>query len=82
MSSSFFNLSEVFILCVIDFCLKGRGIMDTAEIKELEKYEEKTKHVISPCDEESGDYSVIKLNRKDAENLRELLTFVLKQLEK
>lgn len=81
MSPSFFNLSEVFILCVIDFCLKG-GIMDTAEIKELEKYEEKTKHVISPCDEESGDYSVIKLNRKDAENLRELLTFVLKQLEK
>lgn len=58
------------------------GIMDTAEIKKLEEYEEKTKHGVSPCDEESGDYSVIKLNRKDAENLRELLTFVLKQLEK
>ena len=57
-------------------------IMDTPEIKKLEEYEEKTKHGISPCDEESGDYSVIKLNRKDAENLRELLTFVLKQLEK
>ena len=56
--------------------------MDTAEIKKLEEYEEKTKHGMSPCDEESGDYSVIKLNRKDAENLRELLTFVLKQLEK
>lgn len=57
-------------------------IMDNAEIEKLEEFEEKTEHGISPCDEESGDYSVIKLNRKDAENLRELLTFVLKQLEK
>ena len=56
--------------------------MDNAEIEKLEEFEEKTKHGISPCDEESGNYSVIKLNRKDAENLRELLTFVLKQLEK
>lgn len=59
--------------------------MDNAEIEKHEEFEEKTKHGISPCDEESGDYSVIKLNRKDAENLRELLTFVLKllkQLEK
>ena len=56
--------------------------MDNAEIEKLEEFEEKTKHGISPCDEESGDYSVIKLNRKDAENLRELLIFVLKQLEK
>lgn len=56
--------------------------MDNAEIEKLEEFEEKTEHGISPCDEESGDYSVIKLNRKDAENLRELLTFVLKQLEK
>lgn len=56
--------------------------MTNEEIKKLEESEEKTKHGISPCDEESGDYSVIKLNRKDAENLRELLIFVLKQLEK
>lgn len=52
------------------------------EIEKLEEFEENRKHEIPPCDEESGDYSVIKLNRKDAENLRELLIFVLKQLEK
>ena len=52
------------------------------EIEKLEEFEENRKHEIPPCDLESGDYSVIKLNRKDAENLRELLTFVLKQLEK
>lgn len=59
--------------------------MDNAEIEKLEEFEENRKHEIPPCDLESGDYSVIKLNRKDAENLRELLTFVLKllkQLEK
>ena len=55
---------------------------DNETVKKLEEFEEMYKHKISPCDEESGDYSVIKLNRKDAENLRELLTFVLKQLEK
>ena len=56
--------------------------MDNAEIEKLEEFEENRKHEIPPCDLESGDYSVIKLNRKDAENLRELLTFILKQLEK
>ena len=56
--------------------------MDNAEIEKLKEFEENRKHEIPPCDLESGDYSVIKLNRKDAENLRELLTFVLKQLEK
>lgn len=56
--------------------------MDNAEIEKLKEFEEMYKHKIQPCDEESGDYSVIKLNRKDAENLRELLIFVLKQLEK
>ena len=55
---------------------------DNEAVKKLEEFEEMYKHKIPPCDEDSGDYSVIKLNRKDAENLRELLTFVLKQLEK
>lgn len=55
---------------------------DNETVKKLEEFEEMYKHKTPPCDEDSGDYSVIKLNRKDAENLRELLTFVLKQLEK
>nr|WP_318716098.1 hypothetical protein [uncultured Treponema sp.] len=55
--------------------------MDNAEIEKLEEFEEKTKHGISPCGEESGDYSVIKLNNKDTENLKALLDYILKQLK-
>lgn len=52
--------------------------MDNAEI---EKFEENRKHEIPPCDLESGNYSVIKLNNNDTENLKDLLGYILKQLK-
>ena len=55
--------------------------MDNAEIKKLEEFEENRKHEIPPCDLESGNYSVIKLNNTDSENLKELLSYILKQLK-
>lgn len=56
--------------------------MNNEEIaKKLEEFEEKAKHEIPPCDLENDDYAQIKLNRKDAENLKELLSFILGQLK-
>lgn len=55
--------------------------MDNAEIEKLEEFEEKREHEIPPCDLESGNYSVIKLNNKDTENLKALLDYILKQLK-
>lgn len=55
--------------------------MDNVEIEKLEGFEEKRKHEIPPCDSESGNYSVIKLNNKDTENLKDLLGYILKQLK-
>ena len=52
-----------------------------AEIEKLEEFEENRKHEIPPCDLESGNYSVIKLNNKDTENLKDLLGYILKQLK-
>ena len=54
---------------------------NSENIKKLEELDEKRKHEISPCDQECGDYSIIKLNIKDAENLKELLSYVLGQLK-
>ncbi len=48
--------------------------------KKCEELDEKTKHEISPCDSESGDYAQINLNREDARKLKELLSEVIKQL--
>ena len=55
--------------------------MDNAEIEKLEEFEENRKHEIPSCDLESGNYSVIKLNNKDTENLKDLLGYILKQLK-
>ena len=55
--------------------------MDNVEIEKLEEFEENLKHEIPPCDLKSGNYSVIKLNNKDTENLKDLLSYILKQLK-
>lgn len=55
--------------------------MDNAKIEKLEEFEENHKHEIPTCDLESGNYSVIKLNNKDTENLKVLLGYILKQLK-
>ena len=55
--------------------------MENKEIEKLDEFEEKAKHDIPPCDLENNDYAHIKLNKKDALELKELLSFVLKQLE-
>ena len=54
---------------------------DNETVKKLEEFEEMYKHKIPPCDEDCGDYSVIKLNNKDTENLKDLLGYILKQLK-
>lgn len=51
------------------------------KIKKLEEFDEKNKHEIPPCDQETDDYSIIKLNKKDSENLKELLNHILGQLK-
>ena len=55
--------------------------MDNAEIEKLKEFEENRKHEIPPCDLESGNYSVIKLSNKYTENLKDLLSYILKQLK-
>lgn len=55
--------------------------MDNAEIEKLEEFEENRKHEIPPCDQESGNYSIIKLNKKDSEKFKELLNHILIQLK-
>lgn len=54
---------------------------DNEIVKKLEEFEEKQKHEIPPCDQESGDYSIIKLNKKDSEKFKELLNHILIQLK-
>jgi len=51
-------------------------------IKKLEKLDEKHKHEISPYDLENNDFVQIRLNNRDAHNLKELLSFILNQLER
>ncbi|MCQ2241031.1 hypothetical protein [Treponema sp.] len=55
--------------------------MSNEEAKKLEEFEENRKHEIPQCDVESGNYSEIKLNNKDTENLKDLLGYILKQLK-
>jgi len=50
-------------------------------VKKLEKFEEKAKHEIPPCDLENNDYVQIRLKKEEANKLKDLLNTVIKQLE-
>lgn len=87
------GLSETDTQCIVSLMKQdaiNRGVykentdgkkMEDKEIAKLEEFYENLKHGISPCDLETWDFAHIRLNRKDASELKELLSVVMNQLE-